>query len=75
MRGGMSGSADRPSPSATILSAIGALMAQAGHAPGELARVLGMDDETRAILCGQARLVGQWAMQILAACGEGDGQV
>lgn len=73
MRGGMSGSADRPSPSTVILSSIGALMAQAGRAPGELARQQGMmDAETREILCGQARLVGQWAMQILAACGEGD---
>lgn len=76
MRGGMSGSADRPSPSTVILSAIGALMAQAGRAPGELARQQGMmDAETREILCGQARLVGQWAMQILAACGEGEAHV
>ncbi|MBR4040585.1 MAG: DUF3102 domain-containing protein [Clostridia bacterium] len=72
MRGGMSGSADRPSPSTVILSSIGALMAQAGRAPGELARLQGMDAETREILCGQARLVGQWAMQILVACGEGE---
>lgn len=76
MRGGMSGSADRPSPSTVILSSIGALMAQAGRAPGELARQQGMmDAETREILCGQARLVGQWAMQILAACGEGEAHV
>ena len=76
MRGGMSGSADRPSPSTVILSSIGALMAQAGRAPGELARQQGMmDEETREILCGQARLVGQWAMQILAACGEGETHV
>ena len=75
MRGGMSGNADRPSPSTVILSSIGALMAQAGRAPGELARMQGMDAETREILCGQARLVGQWAMQILAACGEGETHV
>lgn len=76
MRGGMSGNADRPSPSTVILSSIGALMAQAGRAPGELARQQGMmDAETREILCGQARLVGQWAMQILAACGEGETHV
>ena len=50
MRGGMSGSADRPSPSTVILSSIGALMAQAGRAPGELARLQGMDAETREIL-------------------------
>lgn len=76
MRGGMSGNADRPSPSTVILSSIGALMAQAGRAPGELARQQGMmDAETREILCGQARLVGQWAMQILAACGEGEAHV
>lgn len=74
MRGGMTGG-DRPGPSAMILSAIGALMAEAGRAPGELARMQGVDAETRAILCGQARLVGQWAMQILAACGEGEGCV
>jgi len=76
MRGGMSGNADRPSPSTVILSSIGALMAQAGRAPGDLARQQGMmDAETREILCGQARLVGQWAMQILAACGEGEAHV
>jgi len=76
MRGGMSGNADRPSPSTVILSSIGALMAQAGRAPGDLARQQGMmDAETREILCGQARLVGQWAMQILAACGEGETHV
>lgn len=75
MRGGMTGGGDKPSPSAVILSSIGALMAQAGRAPGELARMQGMDAETREILCGQARLVGQWAMQILAACGEGEAHV
>lgn len=75
MRGGMTGGGDKPSPSTVILSSIGALMAQAGRAPGELARLQGMDAETREILCGQARLVGQWAMQILAACGEGEAHV
>ena len=75
MRGGMTGSGDKPSPATMILSAIGSLMGQAGRAPGELARLQGMDEETREILCGQARLVGQWAMQILAACGEGDAHV
>lgn len=75
MRGGMTGDGDRPNPATMILSAIGALMCQAGRSPGELARMQGMDEETRAILCGQARLVGQWAMQILAACGEGGAHV
>lgn len=74
MRGGMTGG-EKTSPATMILSAIGGLMGQAGRAPGELARMQGMDAETREILCGQARLVGQWAMQILAACGEGDGHV
>ena len=32
----------------------------------------GLGAEDKHILCGRARLVGQWAMQILAACGEGD---
>lgn len=72
MRGSMTGDGERTSPVTLILSAIGALMGQAGKAPGELARLQGMDEETREILAGQARLVGQWAMQILAACGEGD---
>lgn len=72
MRGGMSGAGEKPSPATTILSAIGALMAQAGRAPAELARMQGLDPEDRQIISGQARLVGQWAMQVLAACGEGD---
>lgn len=72
MRGGMSGAGEKPSPATTILSAIGALMAQAGRAPAELARMQGLDEDDRRIISGQARLVGQWAMQILAACGEGD---
>lgn len=68
MRTGM---ADAPrSPTTVILSAIGALMTEAGRAPAELARTQGLDHESRALLCGQARLVGQWAMQVLAACGE-----
>ena len=72
MRGGMAGSSERTNPATMILSAIGALMAQAGRAPAELMRMQGLDEETRQLMAGQARLVGQWAMQILAACGEGD---
>lgn len=72
MRSGMTGGSEKPNPATTILSSIGALMAQAGRAPAELARLQGLDAEDKHILCGQARLVGQWAMQILAACGEGD---
>lgn len=72
MRSGMTGAGEKPNPATTILSSIGALMAQAGRAPAELARLQGLDAEDKHILCGQARLVGQWAMQILAACGEGD---
>lgn len=75
MRGGMAGNGERPSPVTMILSAIGGLMAQAGRMPGELARMQGLESEDRELLCGQARMVGQWAMQILAACGEGDGHV
>lgn len=71
MRGGMTGE-EKTSPVTRILSSIGGLMAQAGRAPAELARLQGLDAEDKHILCGQARLVGQWAMQILAACGEGD---
>lgn len=75
MRGGMAGNGERPSPVTMILSAIGGLMAQAGCMPGELARMQGLESEDRELLCGQARMVGQWAMQILAACGEGDAHV
>lgn len=75
MRGGMAGGGERPSPVTMILSAIGGLMAQAGRMPGELARMQGLESEDRELLCGQARMVGQWAMQILAACGEGDAHV
>lgn len=72
MRGGMAGEGERTNPATMILSAIGALMAQVGRAPAELMRMQGLDEETRQLMAGQARLVGQWAMQILAACGEGD---
>ena len=63
------------SPVTRILSAIGGLMAHAGHAPGELADLrspLGAED--RAILISQAETVGQWAMQIIAICGGGGAQ-
>lgn len=69
MRGSMSGDGGRSAPGTRILSAIGALMAEAGNAPGELAHCAGMDAETEQLLIGQARLLGQWAMQIIAACG------
>lgn len=72
MRGGMAGENERTSPVTLILSAIGALMTQAGHAPAELMRMQGLDEETRTLLAGQARMAGQWAMQVLSACGEGD---
>ena len=75
MRTGMTGSGERTSPVTLILSAIGALMTQAGRAPAELARMQGLDDETRQLLAGQARMTGQWAMQVLSACGEGDAHV
>lgn len=63
----------KPSPATRILSAIGALMAEAGNAPGELCRMGGMDADTAQLLAGQAQLVGQWAMQIIAACGGSEG--
>lgn len=75
MRGSMTGEGERTSPVTLILSAIGALMTQAGRAPAELARMQGLDDETRQLLAGQARMTGQWAMQVLSACGEGDAHV
>lgn len=75
MRTGMTGSGERTSPVTLILSAIGALMTQAGRAPAELARMQGLDDESRQLLAGQARMTGQWAMQVLSACGEGDAHV
>lgn len=75
MRGSMTGENERTSPVTLILSAIGALMTQAGRAPAELARMQGLDDETRQLLAGQARMTGQWAMQVLSACGEGDAHV
>lgn len=71
MRGGMSGDGERRNPATAILGAIGALMAEAGRAPGELARVQGLDAETKQLLTGQAQIVGQWAMQIIAICKEG----
>lgn len=75
MRGSMTGEGERTSPVTLILSAIGALMTQAGRAPAELARMQGLDEETRQLLAGQARIAGQWAMQVLSACGEGDAHV
>ena len=73
LRSGMSAEPERCSPATMILSSIGALMASAGRSPAELARLQGLDEETRMLLAGQARVVGQWAMQILAVCGEEDG--
>lgn len=68
-RGNMAGGEVR-SPVTTILSAIGALMAEAGRAPGELARMASpIDTETAQLLAGQARIVGQWAMSVINACG------
>lgn len=75
MRGSMAGEGERTSPVTLILSAIGALMTQAGRAPAELARMQGLDEETRQLLAGQARMAGQWAMQVLSACGEGGAHV
>lgn len=75
MRGSMTGEGGRTSPVTLILSAIGALMTQAGRAPAELARMQGLDEETRQLLAGQARMAGQWAMQVLSACGEGGADV
>lgn len=69
MRGAMTGEEDRCGAPALILSAIGALMTSAGRAPGELAHTQGLDEETLELLIGQARLAGQWAMQVIAACG------
>ncbi|MGN0760155.1 MAG: DUF3102 domain-containing protein [Candidatus Ventricola sp.] len=69
LRAGCSAGADRQSPVTLILSAIGALMAEAGNAPGELSRTAGLDEATGQLLIGQAQLVGQWAMSIIAACG------
>ena len=69
LRAGCSAGADRQSPVTLILSAIGALMAEAGNAPSELSRTAGIDEATAQLLIGQAQLVGQWAMRIIAACG------
>ena len=73
LRAGAGAGGGRPSPATRILSAIGALMAEAGNAPGELARMGGMDADTAQLLTGQAQLIGQWAMQIIAACGGSEG--
>lgn len=73
LRAGAGAGGGRPSPATRILSAIGALMAEAGNAPGELARLGGMDADTAQLLTGQAQLIGQWAMQIIAACGGSEG--
>lgn len=72
LRAGSGASGGKPSPATRILSAIGALMAEAGNAPAELARMGGMDADTAQLLAGQAQLIGQWAMQIVAACGGGE---
>lgn len=69
LRAGCAAGADKQSPVTLILSAIGALMAEAGNAPGELSRTAGIDEATEQLLIGQAQLVGQWAMSIIAACG------
>ena len=69
LRAGSGAAGGKPSPATRILSAIGALMAEAGNAPAELARMGGMDADTAQLLAGQAQLVGQWAMSIIAACG------
>lgn len=68
MRGSMTGEGERTSPVTLILSAIGALMTQAGRAPAELARMQGIDEETRQLLAGQARMAGQWAVAPRAGC-------
>lgn len=68
-RGSMA-SEEVTSPQMRILSGIGALMAQAGRAPGDLARLASpIDEEDRALLIRQAQLVGEWAMRIIAVCG------
>lgn len=70
-RGSMS-TEEVSSPQARILSGIGALMTQAGRAPGDLARLASpIDEEDRALLIRQAQLVGEWAMRIIAICGGG----
>ena len=76
MRGAM-GSEERTPPSTRILSAIGSFTVEAGTAVGELERTAGMlDEETLQLLIGQARLIGQMAMRVIAACGgDADGIV
>ncbi|MBQ7825296.1 MAG: hypothetical protein IJ337_02950, partial [Clostridia bacterium] len=69
MRGGMNGE-ERISASTRILSAIGSFMTQGGTAVGELERTIGMiDEESKVLLIGQATLLGQLAMRVIAACG------
>lgn len=69
MRGGMNGE-ERISASTRILCAIGAFMTQGGTAVGELERTIGMiDEESKVLLIGQATLLGQLAMRVIAACG------
>lgn len=61
---------ERHSPASMILSAIGALMAEAGRAPGMMAQAQGeLDEETRGVLIAQARALGQWCMTVIAAAG------
>ncbi len=68
-RGGMTGEM-RIAPDTRILSAIGALMAEAGKCIGELREQMDtIDAQTRELLIGQASMVGTWAMNIIAACG------
>lgn len=69
MRGAMTGT-ERTAPSVRILSAIGAFMTEAGSAAGELERTAcTLDEESRALLIGQAQLLGALAMRVIAACG------
>lgn len=69
LRGGMTGE-ERTAAGTRILSAIGAFMAEAGTAVGELERTMGMlDTESRDVLIGQATLLGQLAMRVIAVCG------
>lgn len=76
MRSSIAGT-DRPAASTRILSAIGAFTVEAGTAVGELERTAGMlDEETLQLLIGQASLIGQLAMRVIAACGgDADGLV
>lgn len=61
------------SPVSRILSAIGALMTEAGRAPGDLARLASpLSEEDCAMLSRQAQVIGEWAMQIIAVCRRDD---